>query len=170
LCAVSVKHDSLFCPVFAGPEAAPRYCRVFQGVKCNPSNQVLELDLTKLEIEGQVSSLALHNITEAIASLASLETLILAGVGILGNISAVFEATSNAFPNLRVLDISSSNPGITGPLPQELALLTILRILDVSGCGVSGTLPVSFVALQQLREFRAVNCTALSGTLPRDWG
>jgi Leucine-rich repeat (LRR) protein len=130
---------------------------------------VLELDLTKLEIEGQVGSLALHNITKVIAPLSSLETLILARLGISGSLSAVSEAAPNAFPNLKVLDISR-NPSITGPLPEELALLTNLRVLDVSGCAVSGTLPVSFLALQQLREFRAVNCSGLSGSLPTEWG
>jgi Leucine-rich repeat (LRR) protein len=81
----------------------------------------------------------------------------------------VSEVAPKAFPNLKVLGISG-NPGITGPLPGELALLTNLQVLDVSGCGVSRTLPVSFVALQQLREFHAVNCTRLSGSLPTEWG
>lgn len=128
-----------------------------------------QLDLTALGHDGQVNSLSLLNITKVISPLTNLKVLVLANLGISGSLADVMQPGFDAFPNLVTLDISG-NLGVTGPLPDELAVLTNLQVLDVSGCSISGTLPISFVALQQLREFRAVNCAKLSGTLPEDWG
>lgn len=153
----------------AGPAATPRYCRLFNGVTCDNSSRVAQLDLTGLPIDIQASKLTLANIIKAITPLANLKVLVLPYLGISGSLSDVSQAGPDAFPSLATLDISG-NPGITGPLPDELALLTNLRVLDVSGCGVSGSVPASFVALQQLREFRAVNCSGLKGPLPVEWG
>jgi hypothetical protein len=94
----SVDIDVMFCPAFAGPEASPRYCRVFPGVKCDSSNRVLELDLTKLEIEGKFSSLTLQKITEVIAPLANLESLILSGLGITGSLLLCLRWHLKLFP------------------------------------------------------------------------
>lgn len=153
----------------AGPVATPRYCRLFKGVTCDKSNRVAQLNLTALGIGGQISKLSLLDITKVISPLTNLEVLVLARLGLSGGLAEVTQANPNAFPNLAVLDVST-NPGLTGPLAEELAVLTNLRVLDVSGSDVSGSLPISFVALQELREFRAVNCTRLSGSLPVDWG
>ncbi|WIA11339.1 hypothetical protein OEZ85_011462 [Tetradesmus obliquus] len=156
-------------PQPTGPAATPRYCRLFNGVTCDNSSRVAQLDLTGLPIDIQASKLTLANIIKAITPLANLKVLVLPYLGISGSLSDVSQAGPDAFPSLATLDISG-NPVITGPLPDELALLTNLRVLDVSGCGVSGSLPASFVALQQLREFRAVNCSGLKGPLPVEWG
>ncbi|WIA11335.1 hypothetical protein OEZ85_011458 [Tetradesmus obliquus] len=173
LVAAGASPDSLSTwdttPQATGPAASPRYCRLFKGVACDANSRVAQLDLTALGHDGQVNSLSLLNITKVISPLTNLKVLVLANLGISGSLADVMQPGFDAFPNLVTLDISG-NPGVTGPLPDELAVLTNLQVLDVSGCSISGTLPISFVALQQLREFRAVNCTKLSGTLPEDWG
>jgi Leucine-rich repeat (LRR) protein len=153
----------------AGPVASPRHCRLFKGVTCDASSRVAQLNLTALGINGQVKSLSLRNITKVITPLSNLEVLVLARLGVSGSLDDISQAGLDAFPNLSVLDVST-NPGITGPLPEEFAVCTNLQVLDVSGCGLSGTLPVSFLALQQLRELRAVGCPGLSGPLPKAWG
>ena len=128
-----------------------------------------QLDLTALPFDSQASRLTLANIIKVITPLANLRVLVLAQLGMSGSLAYLTQTGPDAFPNLATLDVSG-NPGVTGPLPDELALLTNLRVLDVSGCGVSGTLPASFVALQQLQELRAVNCSGLTGPLPVEWG
>jgi hypothetical protein len=48
--------------------------------------------------------------------------------------------------------------------------MALLQSINISHTGVTGSLPASYAALQQLREFRAANCTGITGLLPPTWG
>jgi hypothetical protein len=73
------------------------------------------------------------------------------------------------FRQLQHLDISN-NPGVNGSLPSSWFALKRLQTLDVSGCSISGTLPALYMALQELKVFRAVSCLGISGRLPAEYG
>lgn len=65
----------------------------------------------------------------------------------------------------------SSNPRLSGNLPQMWTGLTSLQVLDVSSCGVKGSLPAAWATMQQLRIFKASsNKPGVSGKLPESWG
>jgi hypothetical protein len=70
---------------------------------------------------------------------------------------------------LRQLNLSS-NPALSGPLPDVWASMPLLEVLDVSSCSITGTLPAEFAALQSLRELHASNNKGLRGQLPSSWG
>jgi hypothetical protein len=94
---------------------------------------------------------------------------VLSGVGIFGPLEDSSQAGLADFMSLRHLDLSH-NPGITAELPSSWYLLSELEIVIISHTGIQGTLPASYAALQQLREFRAANCTGITGQLPATWG
>ncbi|WIA30406.1 hypothetical protein OEZ86_000491 [Tetradesmus obliquus] len=99
----------------------------------------------------------------------NLQSLVLSGVGISGPLDNPNQPGLESFPSLRHLDLSQ-NPGITSELPSSWYVLHKLQALDISHTGVTGTLPAAYAALQQLREFRAANCTGINGQLPVTWG
>jgi hypothetical protein len=71
--------------------------------------------------------------------------------------------------SLKTLNISG-NAGITERLPTLYAALSNLRVLDISDCSMSGGLPVSFVALQRLQVLCASGNKQLGGSLPQLYG
>ncbi|XP_020214060.1 MDIS1-interacting receptor like kinase 2 [Cajanus cajan] len=54
------------------------------------------------------------------------------------------------FPNLLHLDLSDNS--FTGPIPQNIGLLSMLQFLDFSGNNLNGTLPLSIANLTQVYE------------------
>lgn len=70
----------------------------------------------------------------------------------------------------------SSNPGLSGTLPELWAGSSFLQSLDLSGCKLSGPLPPVWAALQQLRVLRlaagrgASAAGGLTSELPPEWG
>lgn len=157
-------------PGSAGPNTPPLYCRAWKGITCNARFDVIDLNLTALELPPPVQpggpSLSLPKLFDAAAALSSLRAFVASGLRLQGSMPSAWAAT---FPELEVLDISQ-NPGVQGPLPPRLAGLNRLRKLDVSGTGVEGQLPPAYAALQSLEELRAVGCRSLNGSLPAEYG
>lgn len=63
--------------------------------------------------------------------------------------------------------LESSN--LVGSFPPELALLSSLEMVDMSGNKVTGTLPTELAFLSSLRSFNVDN-NALNGTIPTELG
>jgi hypothetical protein len=143
-------------------------CHGWTGVTCDASNiSVTGLNLTALGIT--VPSLPILKLISTIANLTKLETLILSNLGLTGPLDDPIQPNLglHTFRQLRHLDISD-NPGISSTLPSRWFELTTLQVLDISGSGIVGVLPA--LLMQSLRKFRAVNCTGMSGQLPREYG
>jgi hypothetical protein len=75
----------------------------------------------------------------------------------------------DTFAKLRLLDING-NLGVSDDLPSSWFAMRALTTLDISNTGTGGTLQEDFVAFQELRVFRTINCPGISGTLPPVWG
>lgn len=71
-------------------------------------------------------------------------------------------------PVLQELDLSS-NPRLEGTLPEYWGRLTNLRRLDLSGCGLSGRLPVTWVALQNAVSINLANNMLGGGSRRWHW-
>lgn len=140
------------------------------GISCSNKTAVTGLNLTAIDISlpGD-SKLTLLALLAAIRNVTQLQSLVLSGVGIRGALETPNEPGLDTFLSLRHLDLSH-NPGITAGLPSSWYVLFKLQTLDISHTGVTGPLPTAYAALQQLREFRAANCTGISGQLPAAWG
>lgn len=174
----------------------PFHCRTYVGVKCDATNKVIELDLSKLAAKGAVrtakaSTVNLVKLAPMLLNLPQLQVLNMSGN------AAVFQGSSipaalNKLKQLKRLDMSGC--GLTGPLPgalaslQNLELLDLsmnaglssripdiwagmssLRYLDLSQTGVTGPPPESLAALQQLQVLQAAN-TKLTGQIPAAYG
>jgi hypothetical protein len=101
--------------------------------------------------------------------LTKLQSLVLSGMGLTGPLEDAHQPGLVRFLSLRHLDLGH-NPGITAELPSSWYVLQDLETINISHTGIVGTLPAAYAALQQLREFRAVNCTGITGQLPATWG
>ncbi len=66
----------------------------------------------------------------------------------------------------RVVGLSLPDNGLAGPLPGELANLTELSVLDVSGNDLAGPMPEAIAGLQRLTELRVGGNMRLEGALP----
>jgi hypothetical protein len=131
---------------------------------------VTGLNFTALGITPRTdTSVPVTEVFDAIRNLTQLQSLVLCGGFLSGQLETEQQPGLETLQDLRHLDISN-NPGISGSLPSSWYALAALQTLDVSNTGVSGSLPAVYAALQQLREFRAVNCSGLSGQLPPAWG
>jgi hypothetical protein len=126
------------------------------------------LDLSAIKLPA-TTRLLLLELLNPIKNLTQLQSLVLSGVGMSGPLEHSSQAGLANFMSLRHLDLSH-NPGITAELPSSWYVLHKLEVINISHTGISGTLPASYAALQQLREFRAVNCTGITGQLPVTWG
>jgi hypothetical protein len=114
----------------------------------------------------------LLDVVASIQNLTHLQSLSLSGLGLSGPLERTQQPSGPGltyFEDLQHLDISR-NPSISGQLPNSWYTLGALQTLDVSHTSVSGTLPSAYAALQQLREFRAADCSSIVGTLPPTWG
>jgi hypothetical protein len=113
--------------------------------------------------------MSLLDVTEAIRNLTQLQSLVLSGLGLSGPLDNAHRAGLDTFQELRHIDLSH-NPSINGSLPSSWYSLAALRVINISHTGITGRLPSSYAALQQLKEFRASNCTGVIGQLPPTWG
>ena len=66
----------------------------------------------------------------------------------------------------RVVDLSLAENGLEGPLPAEVANLTELRVVDLSGNDLSGAMPQALAGLRELNELRVARNPELAGVLP----
>ncbi|KAK2977527.1 hypothetical protein RJ640_025708 [Escallonia rubra] len=73
----------------------------------------------------------------------------------------------SSFPNLRVLDLSGC--GIGGSIPHQIGMLSKLERLNLSSNFLSGSLPVSLANLTQLRWLDLSACE-ISGSIPHQIG
>ena len=66
----------------------------------------------------------------------------------------------------RVVEISLADNGLAGPLPPEIANLTVLRVLNLAGNDLSGAFPHAIAGLHELNELRVGRNPGLEGALP----
>jgi hypothetical protein len=126
--------------------------------------------MTALDIQAEAAtSLPLLDVVAAVSNMTNMKFLVLPNIGMSGTLSALSQPGLEALKQLRHLNISH-NFGMTGELPKNWFTLSGLQILDISHTGISGTLPAAYAALQNLREFRAANCTGVTGQLPPTCG
>ncbi|KAL7538478.1 LOW QUALITY PROTEIN: hypothetical protein ACHAWF_006105, partial [Thalassiosira exigua] len=78
---------------------------------------------------------------------------------------------SSSFPNLRELDLSNQKQmkGFTGPIPESLANLPFLSVLNVAGNNLTSTVPPALGTLAQIRELDLSN-NNLSRSIPKELG
>ncbi|KAL1804451.1 hypothetical protein ACET3Z_033098 [Daucus carota] len=72
-----------------------------------------------------------------------------------------------SFPYLQLLDLSSC--GLYGSIPYEIGMLSELKYVFLSGNSLTGNLPSSLANLTQLRKFDVSN-NKLSGSIPFELG
>jgi hypothetical protein len=131
---------------------------------------VTGLSTTALGVQADVTTLVpLLDVVAAVSIMTHMQSLVLSDIGLSGAMHGLPSPGFEALKQLRHLDISH-NPGITGNLPKNWFTLSDLQILDISYTGITGTLPAAYAALQNMQEFRAVNCTGITGQLPPAWG
>lgn len=68
----------------------------------------------------------------------------------------------------RVVGVALPVNGLSGPLPAEIANLTELRVIDLTGNDLSGAFPGSIGGWQNLAELRVSRNAGLEGALPFD--
>jgi hypothetical protein len=149
-------------------------CDGWVGIRCdNLKETVIELNLTAVARRNTSSapSVPTFNVLNALSNLSHLETLVLSNLGLSGPLDDPTQPALglHTLRQLQHLDISG-NPGITGSLPDKWFGLTALQVLDVSGTGIAGTLPSLYASMQDLQEFKAVDCPGISGQLPAEYG
>jgi hypothetical protein len=140
------------------------------GVGCDQLDNLIHLNLTALGITvNKNASLPLLDVVAAISNLTQLKSLVLSGIGLSGPLDSAEHPGLDTFQELQLLDISH-NPSINGSLPSSWYSIAPLQAINISHTGITGSLPASYAALQQLREFHAANCTGITGSLPPAWG
>ncbi|KAK1282833.1 Leucine-rich repeat receptor-like tyrosine-protein kinase [Acorus calamus] len=165
-----------------GPDWPPTgdvsdYCS-WRGIKCDSSQSVIELDLSRRGLQGNLSS---------ISGLALLRVLDLSFNSFVGSIPGSIESLSA----LEILDFSSNKfegpiiPGLgrlsglkslnlsynflTGRIPDEMKSIEGLEELQLSGNNLSGSIPLWVGNLIQLKVFSAYE-NRLLGSIPRNLG
>ena len=66
----------------------------------------------------------------------------------------------------RVVELSLADNGLAGPLPPEIANLTVLRVMNLAGNDLSGAFPHAIAGLHELNELRVGRNPGLEGALP----
>jgi hypothetical protein len=123
---------------------------------------VTGLNIMALCVKQQAATpLRLLAVVAAISNMTQLQSLVLANIGLTGPLQDASRPGLDTFTQLRHLDLSH-NPGITGELPKAWFTLSALETLDISHTGILSNLPSAYATLQNLREFRAVNCTGIN--------
>ena len=69
----------------------------------------------------------------------------------------------------RVRKLILKNSGLTGPIPVDIAMLTMLEMLDLSYNQLTGPIPPELAGLSMLRKLYLVD-NALSGAIPPELG
>ncbi|CAI9090969.1 OLC1v1025869C1 [Oldenlandia corymbosa var. corymbosa] len=149
------------------------------GVSCNSDGFVERLDISNMNLSGQVSeqieglkSLAFLNIScnefsSALpASLGRLASLKIIDVS-QNNFVGKFPVGLGSAPELKVINASSNN--FEGLLPEDLSNATLLEIMDFRGSFFEGSIPASFKNLQKLK-FLGLSGNNLTGKIPPELG
>nr|XP_027088141.1 MDIS1-interacting receptor like kinase 1 isoform X2 [Coffea arabica] len=151
----------------------------WNGVWCNSKGFVESLDLSNLNLSGQISegiqglsSLSFLNIScndfssalpQSLGSLASLKILDVSQNNFVGKFPVGFGNASG----LKAITASSNN--FVGLLPEDLSNATSLEILDFRGSFFEGSIPVSYKNLQKLK-FLGLSGNNLTGKIPAEIG
>lgn len=149
------------------------------GVQCNSMGEVEILDLSHMNLTG--------NISDQIQSLNSLTTLNLCGNGfsmplprLLSNLTSLkfLDVSQNYFTDnfpigfgkiMGLIELNASSNSFTGEIPDDIGNLTMLESLDIRGSFFEGSFPKTFGNLKKLK-FLGLAGNNLSGTLPPEMG
>ncbi|KAF6153840.1 hypothetical protein GIB67_001073 [Kingdonia uniflora] len=159
--------------------ADPNPCKWF-GISCNSHDQVTQISLKSLDLEGPLPS--------NFQSLQFLKTLIISSTNISGQIPRQFgdyheltfiDLSSNALSGEIPVDIcrlrklqslSLSSNSLKGGIPSEIGNLTSLVYLTLFDNDLNGEIPKSIGKLSKLEIFRAGGNQNLKGELPWEIG
>ncbi|XP_076926631.1 uncharacterized protein LOC143589883 [Bidens hawaiensis] len=150
------------------------------GVACNEHGFVEKLDLSNMNLTGNISGdfqnfhyLSFLNISsngfsctlpKSFANLASIEVIDVSQNDFVGDFPVGF---GNRNPRLKSLNASSNNFG--GYLPESLGNATSLETIDFRGSFFVGSIPKSFKNLQSLK-FLGLSGNNLTGEIPPEIG
>ncbi|KAF3323128.1 leucine-rich repeat receptor-like protein kinase PXL2 [Carex littledalei] len=156
----------------------PPHCN-WTGIACNSLNRVVSLDLSTMNISGQISNeiTILTGLTYLNLSFNSFSTSLPKSLSSLTNLKS-FDISQNLlvgnFPSglglctgLTVLNGSGNN--FEGPLPDDLSNATSLEILDLRGNFFEGVIPPSYRNLKRLK-FLGLSGNNLTGQIPSELG
>ncbi|XP_057827828.1 MDIS1-interacting receptor like kinase 1 [Cryptomeria japonica] len=151
----------------------------WNGIKCNANGIVTELDVSGMNLTGQISSdiqllyeLRVLKIccnafaTVLPASIANLTQLVVVDVShnfFFGKFPSGLDGASG------LVNISAYSNNFTGPLPEDIGRLKWLEYLDLRGSYFDGTIPKSYGDLKRLR-FLGLSGNYLSGRIPPEIG
>ncbi|KAL3523383.1 hypothetical protein ACH5RR_016217 [Cinchona calisaya] len=149
------------------------------GIWCNSEGFVERLDISNLNLSGQVSeniqglsSLAFLNMScndfssvlpKSLGFLTSLKILDVSQNNFVGDFPVGFGSASG----LTTINASSNN--FVGLLPEDLSNATSLEILDFRGSFFEGSIPLSYKNLQKLK-FLGLSGNNLTGEIPPEIG
>ncbi|XP_047311847.1 MDIS1-interacting receptor like kinase 1-like [Impatiens glandulifera] len=149
------------------------------GVGCNMKGQVERLDISNMNLTGDVSDridglkgLIYLNIScngfssslpKSLSNIISLQTIDVSQNNFVGG----FPAGLGRAPDLTSVNGSSNN--FSGQLPEDLGNATNLRSLDFRGSFFEGSIPGSYKNLQKL-IFLGLSGNNLTGEIPREVG
>ncbi|GMG99881.1 hypothetical protein Nepgr_001721 [Nepenthes gracilis] len=149
------------------------------GVWCNSKGFVERLDLSNMNLSGQISediqhltslsslNICCNEITSYLPkTLSNLISLVSIDVS-QNNFTGTFPVGFGAAKWLATLNASSNN--FVGFLPEDLGYATSLERLDFRGSFFEGSIPMSFKNLQKLK-FLGLSGNNLTGRLPRELG
>lgn len=150
------------------------------GIRCNSQDQVIEISLKSVDLQGPLPSNFLP--------LKSLNTLVLSSLNLTGTIPKEF----GQYGNLGFIDISDNALNgeipveicsldklqtlslhmnmLQGAIPEEIGNLSNLVYLTAYDNKISGQIPKSIGLLSQLEVFRAGGNQNLEGELPSEIG
>eukprot|EP01018_Ginkgo_biloba_P027585 Gb_40484 [translate_table: standard] len=151
----------------------------WSGVSCNGVGRVSGLDLSRMNLSG--------NISNDIQLLSGLKSLMIASNGFSGvlpesitNLTelVVLDISRNFFVGnfptglsraKGLLNISTYSNNFTGPLPEDIGKLEQLEHLDFRGSFFDGSIPSSYGNLSKLR-FLGLSGNTLTGKIPPELG
>ncbi|KAI3937631.1 hypothetical protein MKW92_001364 [Papaver armeniacum] len=143
-------------------------CKWF-GITCNSKNQVTQITLKSLDIQGQLPS--------NFQSLKSLKTLVLSSTNLteLSFVDLSTNAISGEIPNeickLQKLEsLALNSNSLEGAIPVDIGNLSSLVYLTLFDNQLSGEIPKSIGKLSKLEIFRAGGNQNLKGELPWEIG
>ncbi|XP_057839163.2 MDIS1-interacting receptor like kinase 1 [Cryptomeria japonica] len=160
------------------PDVLERYCS-WSGVSCNDEGRVSELDLSRMNLTG--------NVPEDIQMLRRLKSLKLASNGFTGPLPGsianlteliVLDISRNffngSFPSglskaKALVNISAYSNNFTGSLPEDIGMLSELVHLDFRGSFFDGTIPSSYGSLPKLK-FLGLSGNNIGGYIPPELG
>lgn len=145
------------------------------GVKCDVSDRIVSLDMSNMNLSGQITPQIGHfhsliNFTVAvnfftgpfpseITNAVGLRSFNISNNIFVGN----FPSNFSRLKNLEILDVYNNN--FTGPLPLDVCQIPKLRHLHLGGNYFSGSIPTEYGKWEHL-EYLAVSGNELQGKIP----